>query len=72
PGLAGVTVILHGSVNGVTTEIARTTTDENGHYLFDHLDHGNYTVEFVTPDGYLPSPKNVGDDDNVDSDGKKV
>lgn len=68
-GLANVTVILK-DANG--TEISRTTTDSNGQYLFDKLAKGHYTVEFVTPEGYTPSPSNQGDNDIIDSDGTNV
>ena len=32
--------------------IATTTTDENGEYMFCDLEPGDYTVQFVAPEGY--------------------
>ncbi|WP_373319408.1 SdrD B-like domain-containing protein, partial [Staphylococcus americanisciuri] len=68
-GIADVTVVLKDDQG---REIARTTTDENGKYLFDNLDEGRYTVEFGTPDGYVPTQVDQGGDDATDSDGLKV
>ena len=49
--------------------VATTTTDADGHYVFDGLVPGDYTVEFVLPDGYVISPTGAGDDTAVDSNG---
>ena len=51
----------------------RTTTTFNyqgkdGYYDFARLGPGNYTVTFITPAGYTPSPANQGNDDALDSD----
>ncbi|MCY1567244.1 carboxypeptidase regulatory-like domain-containing protein [Staphylococcus pettenkoferi] len=67
-GIQGVTVILKNN-NG--QEIKRTTTDSEGKYLFSELSNGTYTVEFETPNGYVPTKTNVGDD-HLDSDGQSV
>ena len=67
-GIQGVTVILKDN-NG--QEIKRTTTDSEGKYLFSELSNGTYTVEFETPNGYVPTKTNVGDD-HLDSDGQSV
>ncbi|UFU02188.1 carboxypeptidase regulatory-like domain-containing protein [Ruania suaedae] len=55
PGLNGVTVIL---TDAEGNEIARTVTDENGHYLFEDVPPGDYTVELdrsSLPEGYGPT-----------------
>ena len=67
-GIQGVTVILKGEDGN---EIKRTTTDANGKYLFSDLSNGKYTVEFETPEGYVPTKENVGND-HLDSDGQRV
>jgi serine-aspartate repeat-containing protein C/D/E len=64
PGIDGVTVNLYDCANNL---IDTTTTDQDGLYLFDELDSGNYAVEFVLPDGYVFGPQDQGDD-AVDSD----
>ncbi|MCZ2342684.1 MAG: carboxypeptidase regulatory-like domain-containing protein [Bacteroidales bacterium] len=46
--LAGVTVAL---TDGMGNEIATTTTDANGNYLFPNVPPGNYTVVESQPDG---------------------
>ncbi|MCF6268716.1 MAG: choice-of-anchor A family protein [Melioribacteraceae bacterium] len=48
--------------------VATTTTDNDGYYLFDELEPGNYYVEFVLPNGYLFTTQNAGNDSAVDSD----
>jgi hypothetical protein len=65
-GIPGVTVKLW---TGCPADVvvATTTTDANGLYLFDCIDPGEYTVQFVLPDGYEFSPPNFGYD-NTDSD----
>jgi hypothetical protein len=52
--------------------VATTTTDADGHYVFDGLVPGDYTVTFTVPDGYVTSPTDAGDDDAADSDGTSV
>ena len=49
PGVPGVTVILYDQDD---REVARTTTDANGNYLFTHLLPGTYQIEFVPPADY--------------------
>ncbi len=63
PGVSGVTVRLIGGPTVLTT-----TTDVNGNYLFDNLPPGDYSIEVVTPNHYMISPKNVGADPTADSD----
>ncbi|WP_415623865.1 SdrD B-like domain-containing protein, partial [Macrococcoides canis] len=47
-------------------EIDRTTTDENGHYIFENLPNGKYEVEFTNlPKDYIGTPVTI-DEDNVD------
>lgn len=56
-------------------EIIRTTrTDNDGNYLFDNLSSGQYFVQFKTPDGFVPTIKNVNNNQNdtMDSDGLVV
>jgi len=50
PAIPGVTVTLTGGGNTLTT-----TTDAAGHYVFDGLEAGTYTVTFTPPAGYAPT-----------------
>ncbi len=66
PGVQGVTVTLY---DGAGTQVAQTTTDANGNYLFDNLTPGDYYVVFSNlPAGYTLSPQDQGGDDALDSD----
>jgi hypothetical protein len=68
PGINGVVVRLT-FTDGKTAE--RTTHNFNGqdgYYDFINLGPGTYTVSFVTPNGFTPSPSNQGGDDTKDSD----
>ena len=57
--VAGVTVnLLDEDGNVVDT----TTTDSNGDYLFEELNPGTYSVQFVAPEGFDFTDANVGDD----------
>ena len=49
PGLEGIVVSLNDK-DGFA--VATTSTDETGHYLFDQMPPGNYSVAFEIPDGY--------------------
>ncbi len=60
-GIAGVTVRLLDCDNGNALVAARVT-DADGKYNFADLKPGNYKVEFVTPNGYVLSTRDVGDD----------
>ena len=65
-GINGVTVNLLDE-NGA--QIDTTTTDATGHYLFDDLVPGVYSLEFVLPSNqYEFSDQNQGADDAADSD----
>ncbi len=52
PGIAGVTVII---LNDKEEEVGRTVTDAQGHYVFNHIKNGRYSVLFETPKGYEPT-----------------
>jgi choice-of-anchor A domain-containing protein len=43
-------------------------TNEFGLYFFDNLGPGNYTIQFATPLGSVPTTSNVGSNDDLDSD----
>lgn len=64
--LAGRTVRLFDEAG--TIELASTTTDADGTYLFDDLDAGTYVVAFDRPTGERFAPPDVGSDDERDSD----
>ncbi|TGE10670.1 SdrD B-like domain-containing protein, partial [Staphylococcus petrasii] len=64
--LAGVSVILKDASG---KEIDRQTTDAQGHYLFENVVNGEYTVEFETPEGYAPTKSTAGTDTTKDSNG---
>ncbi|MBX3678890.1 MAG: cadherin-like domain-containing protein [Rhodocyclaceae bacterium] len=73
PGVAGVTVTLIGAgadgVFGTSDDTTRTdTTDANGNYLFENVEHGTYKVRLDVPDSYKLTTANVGSDDSKDSD----
>ncbi|MEP6065164.1 MAG: SdrD B-like domain-containing protein, partial [Paracoccaceae bacterium] len=64
--LEGVEVILFQAGVG---EIARTTTDANGNYLFEDVTPGaGFRVQFDNVDGKEFVDVNVGNDDTIDSD----
>jgi TolB protein len=68
-GVQGVTVRLY---RGNGTYLATTVTGHTGFYLFYNLEPGDYFVEFVLPDGYVFTLKNVGKDIHLDSDADPV
>jgi uncharacterized repeat protein (TIGR01451 family)/fimbrial isopeptide formation D2 family protein len=60
PGLAGVTVILHGDIDGdgQLDDTLKTVTDANGQYFFDQLFPGDFVVYVATsslPGGVEPT-----------------
>jgi uncharacterized repeat protein (TIGR01451 family) len=68
PGVSGVTVLLFQVIDGEGVFTGQsTTTDENGFYLFDNLEPGQYYVEFVLPSGYSFTVADAGGDDTVNS-----
>ncbi|MFN8489149.1 MAG: SdrD B-like domain-containing protein [Caldilineaceae bacterium] len=64
-GIPGVQVNLY---DGAGHLLATTLTDATGKYLFDNLIPGSYSLEFIAPAGYEPSPKDQGGADDKDSD----
>jgi hypothetical protein len=65
-GVPGVTVSLLDASNAV---IATTVTDANGLYRFVNLANATYSVKFSNlPAGFTFSPKDLGGNDNTDSD----
>ncbi|HZJ86971.1 MAG TPA: Cna B-type domain-containing protein, partial [Erysipelothrix sp.] len=68
--LAGVIVELYDETG--TIKLAETTTDENGKYIFDELEEGNYKVKFTLTKEqakiYEFTTQDAGSDDTVDSD----
>jgi len=67
PGQEGILVILRDEDG---KEIDRTTTDAGGTYIFTDLPAGNYSIDFLIPDGTDVSPAGAGSDPNADSDGQ--
>ncbi len=66
PGISGVKVHLY----SVKRTIVKTvTTDNQGKYLFDEIEPGEYYLQFDLPDGYTDATDdNMGSDDSIDSD----
>lgn len=52
-GLGNIVVYLHNNDSGTSV---KTETSEAGYYNFTSLVDGNYSLEFVAPDGYYFSP----------------
>ena len=72
-GIAGVKVhLLDGSGNPVndptTGQPYIVTTDADGKYSFEKLNHGEYQVRFEPLEGYAVSPKESGGNSATDSD----
>ncbi|HEY4284368.1 MAG TPA: SdrD B-like domain-containing protein, partial [Chthoniobacterales bacterium] len=55
PGIQGVQVDLFSGCGAGKTFVTSQTTDANGHYLFNNLCAGNYTICFHTPNGFTPT-----------------
>jgi protocatechuate 3,4-dioxygenase beta subunit len=69
-GVPGVTVSLLNAANAV---IATTVTDADGNYRFVNLANATYSVKFSNlPAGFVFSPKDLGGNDNTDSDADPV
>jgi hypothetical protein len=61
-GLEGIEIILEG-VNGKGDPVYLSTfTDENGRYLFECIEPGDYTVREVCPEGWTASFPRASDD----------
>ena len=67
-GIEGVVVNLLDANGG---EVQSVTTMSDGSYSFGGLSAGQYSVEFVAPDGFFFSPPNQGDD-ALDSDADRT
>jgi uncharacterized repeat protein (TIGR01451 family)/LPXTG-motif cell wall-anchored protein len=75
PPIAGVTVTLSNSDGTPATDsdgvlVPPVTSDSNGHYVFDNLLPGDYTVNFSLPDNYLYTTTGAGTsatDSNADT-----
>lgn len=72
-GIAGVQVNLFSDENNDALpdgpELSSYITDESGIYLFSELIPGNYVMQFIAPEGLLPTlPCNFLGDDSSDSD----
>lgn len=70
PAIHGATVNLLDAGGNAVQDLngnAATQTNANGEYSFDVLP-GDYLLQFPTPDGYLTSPQDQGDDEQLDSD----
>ena len=63
-GYEGLTVELYDQDDEL---IARTTTDENGNYLFDDISAGTYYLNFNTESDLIFTPKEIGGDPRKDS-----
>ncbi len=68
PGIESVAVEL---VCATSPNIYHDTTDAAGHYSFDlsyEIEPGEYNIKFYLPDGYSFTDRDIGMDDNKDSD----
>jgi hypothetical protein len=65
PGMAGITVTLYDAAGNV---IGTTVSDASGNYKFSNLPAGSYRVGFTLPAGFVFSGKDLGGNDNTDSD----
>ncbi|TFH51412.1 MAG: hypothetical protein E4G89_02125, partial [Methanothrix sp.] len=65
PGVDEAVVNLRDGQNNI---VASKTTSDGGYYEFINPPPGTYTLEFLPPQGYLFAQKDVGTDDEKDSD----
>lgn len=73
PGVSGVVVNLYDKESATPTTVFKTTTTAaDGKYEFANLIPGDYTVEFIRPDGYLFTGTWQGGDDEKDSNANSV
>jgi hypothetical protein len=68
PGIPNVVVSLHKIENGFENQIASTTTDAFGYYIFNNLDEGRYRIQFLSVTGLTRTLQDVNGSDAVDSD----
>jgi hypothetical protein len=64
-GVADVMVELYNCDDSL---IGSAVTDEDGIFMFDSLEAGDYYLEFTLPEGYLFTLMDQGSDDELDSD----
>lgn len=64
PGISNVEIVLF--KNGVQYET--TFSDPSGVYIFTYLEPAIYNVRFITPNGYVPTAQDIGNNDFLDSD----
>ncbi len=70
-GVTNVTVSLYKASNDEF--LASTITDPLGNYIFNGILEGEYYVVFSDlPSGFVFSPKNVGNNNNIDSDADQI
>jgi hypothetical protein len=68
PGIAGMEVLLEGVAGDGTPVQVITITDENGHYIFENLMPGQYTIRVYLTGGFQVSVYRAGEDTEVDND----
>jgi SdrD B-like domain/Domain of unknown function DUF11 len=68
-GYGGLTVTLYNAAGG---QVAQTTTNAQGQYLFSNLAAGNYSVTFSPAPNYTFTTGNAGSDRAIDSDADPV
>ncbi len=64
-GVPGVNVKLYKSDG---TEVMMAHTNQDGYFVFTHVDPGDYYLVFIPPAGYIFTVQDVGSDDEADSD----
>jgi hypothetical protein len=67
-GIAGLEVLLEGLAGDGTQVQQITITDENGHYIFENLKPGLYTIRVYLTGGFQISIYRAGEDPEVDND----
>jgi hypothetical protein len=70
-GIAGITVTLTGTTATGVSINETTTTDNNGNYVFDNLENGEYQVHFELPNNNQFTSQNVGNE-GIDSDANSM
>lgn len=72
PGESGIADITVNLLNSQGNIVQTQSTNESGFYLFSDIAAGMYSVQFVTPEGYVATAANQGSDDNLDSDADPI